>query len=195
MAAPLPLRDRQRLRSMQRVQRHAVELFTAEGFDAVTVERIAEVAEVSPVSIYRWFGTKERLVLWDDYDPGLLEAVAAQLVDQPPMAAVRDAVLAELDAIYSADRGLVLARTQLVHREPALLAAAALDARHLQSALVMLFEQAGAGDTDHGRSTLAAAAVGVLTAALDAWQSEDGRVPLGDLFRDGFEALRSARWT
>lgn len=179
---------------MRAVQRHAVRLFSARGFDAVTVREIAEVAEVSPVSLYRWFGTKERIVLWDEYDPGLFAAIAGRLGAQPPLEAVRDALVSELDRIYDADRDLVLARTQLVHREPALLAASDEDMRALQAALAGLFAAEGGLD-EFECDVLAASCVGVLIPAVDHWQREDGRRSLATHIVEGFEVLRGLTWT
>jgi AcrR family transcriptional regulator len=192
-AASASRRDRKRYEAMRRVQQRAVELFTARGFGAVTVEEIAEAADVSPVSVYRWFGTKEGVVLWDDYDPGIFAAIARRLEDQPPLEAVRDAVVAELDAVYDADRALVLARTQLIHREPALLAASMLNLRGMQAALADLFAQADVGDDALTRTVVAGVATAVLAAAVDAWQAEDGRTPLATFVSAGFAALEEAR--
>ncbi|MFA9445815.1 TetR/AcrR family transcriptional regulator [Egicoccus sp. AB-alg6-2] len=189
------LRQRKRLAAMRRVQQHAVALFTAHGFDAVTVEQVAAAAEVSPVSLYRWFGTKERLVLWDDYDPDLFAAVAARLSAQPPLEAVRDALVDELGRIYDADRELVLARTRLAHREPALVAAGSHDLRALHTALTQLFGRAGPGRDPLEHEVLAATCVGVLTTAISRWQEEDGRRPLADHVVAGFEVLRRLSWT
>lgn len=189
------LHERKRLAAMRAVQRHAVGLFAARGFDAVTVQEIAEAAEVSPVSVYRWFGTKERLVLWDEYDPGLFAAVAERLPEQPPLEAVRDGLVAELDRIYDADRALVLARTKLVHREPALLAATAHDMRALEAALAQLFAEARVGRDDYEREVLAASTVSVLVTAIDRWQREDGATPLANHILEGFEVLRRQTWT
>jgi AcrR family transcriptional regulator len=186
-------RDRKRYEAMRRVQQRAVELFTARGFGAVTVEEIAEVADVSPVSVYRWFGTKEGLVLWDEYDPGIFAVLARRLADQEPLDAVRDAILGELDEVYDADRGLVLARTQLIHREPALLAASMLNLRRMQAALADTFDAADAGGDGYTRAVLAGVATAVLAAAVDAWQAEDGRTPLAEFVTVGFAALEDAR--
>lgn len=68
---PMGLRERKKRAAMQTIQRVALDLFDRDGYGNVTIERIAEAAEVSPSSIYRYFGTKERLVLWDEYDPEL----------------------------------------------------------------------------------------------------------------------------
>lgn len=65
------LRQRKKLAAMHTIQRVALDLFDREGYGNVTIERIAAGADVSPSSVYRYFGTKERLVTWDEYDPEL----------------------------------------------------------------------------------------------------------------------------
>ena len=64
---------------MYRIQSVALDLFEARGFEDVTVEEIAEASEVSPSSVYRYFGTKEQIVLWDEYDPDMAEILVAAL--------------------------------------------------------------------------------------------------------------------
>jgi AcrR family transcriptional regulator len=187
---PDDLRERKRLTAMRRVQEQAVALFGARGFADVTVEEIARAAEVAPVSVYRWFGTKEGLVLWDDYDPDLFAAIAGHLEDHPPLSAVRDAVVAELGRIYDADRALVLDRTKLIHREPALLAAATVGLRAMQDALAELFRTATPDEL--ARRVLAGAAVSTLAAAIEAWQADDGRTPLATFVAQGFDVLEAA---
>lgn len=187
--APESLRERRRLRDMKRVQRAAVRLFGAHGFDNVSVEQVAAQADVSQVSLYRWFGTKEGLLLWDEYDPAILEGVAQRLEDLGPLEAVRQAVIAELGRVYDADRDLVLARTQLIYREPALLSAAHDQARMLDAALREMFASAEVGRDDLACAVLAAAAVSVLIVAVEAWQAHDGRLPLGRFVNEGFAVL------
>lgn len=60
---------------MRRIQQVALDLFDERGYRNVTVERVATEAGVSPSSIYRYFGTKEMLVLYDEYDPQILELI------------------------------------------------------------------------------------------------------------------------
>jgi AcrR family transcriptional regulator len=50
------------------IQERALDLFDARGFHAVTIEEIAAAAEVSPSSVYRYFGTKEGLLVADEFD-------------------------------------------------------------------------------------------------------------------------------
>lgn len=55
-------RERKRLQQLDRLADTAWALFQAEGFVAVTMERIAEVADVSKVTLYRHFPVKEALL-------------------------------------------------------------------------------------------------------------------------------------
>ncbi|MFI6790164.1 TetR/AcrR family transcriptional regulator [Nonomuraea sp. NPDC050383] len=62
------LRERRRDKAMRAIQECALDLFDERGFAAVTIEEIAAAAEVSPSSVYRYFGTKEGIVVADEFD-------------------------------------------------------------------------------------------------------------------------------
>ena len=70
------LRERKRRTAMDHIQRIDLDLFDAEGYEAVTIEQIAEASEVSPSSVYRYFGTKEGLVISDSDDEAVHAAIA-----------------------------------------------------------------------------------------------------------------------
>ena len=69
-------RTQRRLVAMRRIQLVALSLFERHGFERVTIEDIARAAKVGPATVYRNFTTKERIVLWDEYDPRLVQGVA-----------------------------------------------------------------------------------------------------------------------
>src|SRR5512142_2032759 len=69
------LRERWRISAMRTIQERALDLFDERGFDAVTIEEIAAAAEVSPSSVYRYFGTKAGLIVADEFDSWSQEAV------------------------------------------------------------------------------------------------------------------------
>src|SRR5690606_31082804 len=62
------LRERRRRNAMRMIQERALDLFDERGFDAVTIEEVAAAAEVSPSSVYRYFGTKEGILVADEFD-------------------------------------------------------------------------------------------------------------------------------
>ncbi|GAA3747172.1 TetR/AcrR family transcriptional regulator [Salinactinospora qingdaonensis] len=74
------LRQRNRLAAMRLIQETALDLFDERGFDSVTIEEVAAAAEVSPSTVYRYFGTKEGLIVSDEFD-SLSEEALADLID------------------------------------------------------------------------------------------------------------------
>ena len=87
------LRERWRINAMRTIQERALDLFDARGFDAVTIEEIAAAAEVSPSSVYRYFGTKEGLVVADEFDSWSQEAVEEILDVNDPVGSLLQVVL------------------------------------------------------------------------------------------------------
>lgn len=173
---------------MRRVQQVAVRRFAAEGFDGVTIDGIAAAAEVSPMSVYRWFGTKEALVIWDEFDPPILAAVAGRLTSQPPLEAVRDAMVELLDDVYDRERDLALERARLIFAEPALLAAADRNLRLLRGALTEVVVAHGMAEAD--ARVAAAVAAALLEEAIWTWQRDDGGRRLAELISETFAAHR-----
>jgi AcrR family transcriptional regulator len=86
------LRERKKARTRAAIQQEALRLFREQGYEATTIEQIAEAAEFSPSTFFRYFPTKEDVVMYDDLDP----VVIAALEDQPrglsPVAALRAAL-------------------------------------------------------------------------------------------------------
>lgn len=175
---------------MREIQAAALDLFEANDFDAVSVEAIAAAAGVSPPTVYRQFGTKERIVLWDDYDPGLLQAIAQAARRTTPLAAVEVGLIDPLDAVYEADTRRVLRRAKLVTAHPALRAAnAPLMAelrRGLGDVLVAAYPRLGPDRAE----LLAAVVVVALETAVTRWVGGRGKVSLREHFREAFDDLR-----
>ncbi|XVU22274.1 TetR/AcrR family transcriptional regulator [Actinoplanes sp. CA-054009] len=85
---PLGLRERKKMRTRAAIREAAMRLFEEQGYAATTVEQIAEAAEVSPSTFFRYFPTKEDTILTDDYDAMIVEAIRAQPRDVSPVRAV-----------------------------------------------------------------------------------------------------------
>ena len=89
--APLGLRERKKIKTRQAIRREAFRLIDEKGYAATTVEQIADAADVSPSTFFRYFPSKESLLLADDLDPLILEAFKAQPPDLSPAQAFRRA--------------------------------------------------------------------------------------------------------
>ena len=81
------------------IARKAMALFAERGFHAVTVEEIAEAAEISPRTFFRYFPAKEDVVLLEQrwMHDRLVDAFAARPADEPPITALRNAYLTTAD--------------------------------------------------------------------------------------------------
>jgi len=186
------LRARKKAVTRRALQQHALRLFLANGYDATTVDAIAQAAGVSHMTFFRYFPTKEDVVLADEYDPLLAELIAARPAEEPALDALRHALGAGFAAIYGADRDALLCRTRLILQTPALRARL----WEQQAATERLFASAlaarrGQDVPDLATRVLAAACLAVVTTALTAWVDGDGVHDLPALIDQAFVMLRA----
>jgi AcrR family transcriptional regulator len=117
---PPGLRERKKARTRAAIQEHALRLFGDQGYDATTVQQIADAAEVSESTFYRYFPTKEDVVMHDRYDPLLLAAFAGQPQERSPIAALRGALVTVFGDLSDAELERERQRTELIFSVPAL---------------------------------------------------------------------------
>jgi AcrR family transcriptional regulator len=187
---PGDLRTRKKLDAMRRIQRRALEMFESEGFDRVTVERIAEASEVSPVSVYRYFGSKEQIVIWDEYDPPILDEIQRRLGTRPILDAICGGLIAVADRMLDSDSDLM--RIRLVYREPALRAAAERSSRLFAEGLANILRGDPLQLTVFEADIIASSVAGMMVASVDEWQRSPTNAPLGEILEGAFATLRKA---
>jgi len=88
------LRERKKAKTRAAIREQALRLFREQGYQGTTVEQIAAAAEISPATFFRYFPTKEDVVLQDDVDVLTMAAFDAQPPGLSPVAAVRAAAAA-----------------------------------------------------------------------------------------------------
>ncbi len=106
------LRERKKAKTRTAIQREALRLFGEQGYDATTIEQISDAAEVSPSTFFRYFPTKEDVLLFDATDMPMIESFAAQ----PRELSVMDALRAALRDVYSTLTADEMAREHERHR-------------------------------------------------------------------------------
>ncbi len=121
-AAPAEgLRERHRKRTAAELEEAALKLFGDRGFDAVTVDDIATAADVSRRTFFRYYASKEDVILSDH--PKRLDELEAALDRRPPgepaLTALRHAILS-LAGTLQEDREHMLRRFRLITTTPAL---------------------------------------------------------------------------
>ncbi|MFJ9697510.1 TetR/AcrR family transcriptional regulator [Kitasatospora sp. NPDC101183] len=126
----LPLRERKKLQTGIRIFRTAVALFTEHGFDHVSVAQIAAASDVSKMTVFNYFSTKEDLVM-TPMEKHLDEPARAVRDRAPGTSAVAALRGQFLDAMRGFDPSaglnddaIVLDVVRLIHRTPALTARA-----------------------------------------------------------------------
>jgi AcrR family transcriptional regulator len=116
----LGLRERKKARTRATIRTEAIRLFAEHGFAPTTVEQIAEAADISPSTFFRYFPTKEAVVVTDDYDPLIFEAYRAQPPELSPIQAFRNAVRQVLGAVSPAEKEQEQLRFDLLRTVPEL---------------------------------------------------------------------------
>ncbi len=118
------LRERKKARTRTAIQAAALSLFERQGYEATTVDQITELAEVSQSTFFRYFPTKEDVVLHDRYDPLLLAAFRAQPAELSPIAALRRTVRSVFGALPPDELARERQRAMLIVSVPELRARA-----------------------------------------------------------------------
>ena len=102
------------------LERVALDLFRRQGFDATTVDEIAEAAGIGRRTFFRYYASKNDVV-WGDFEAGLV-ALRTRLADDPGrplLDALREAVLA-FNALPPEQAPWHRERMALILRVPAL---------------------------------------------------------------------------
>jgi AcrR family transcriptional regulator len=177
--APLGLRERKKAQTRAAIQRHALRLFRDGGYSATTMEQIAAAADVSPSTLYRYFPTKEDLILTDDYDPLLAAAFRAQPSEVPILQAFRAAVDAAMLQVPPADQAEALERARLSYTIPEVRARAMDHMFTTTDMLADLFaERLNRSPHDLEVRVLAGTVIGALLATQQLWLTD----PEADMF-------------
>jgi AcrR family transcriptional regulator len=169
----LGLRERKKIKTRQAIRHAAYRLFTERGYDATPVEQIAEAAEVSPSTVFRYFPTKEDIVLTDEYDPVLERELRGRPKAEPPLESVRHVIVGTLRHSMAQEREETALRMKLVMDVPAIRArmseSTATSARVLCSVLA---ERTGRPADDLELRVFAAAVLGSLQEAIFHWMEQ-----------------------
>lgn len=114
------LRERKKARTRQTLREEAFRLFREHGYAQTTVEQIAAAADVSPSTFFRYFPSKEELVIADDVDPVIIELFRAQPEDATLFDALRAAVTGVASSMSEEQWRFEQERAALLSTEPQL---------------------------------------------------------------------------
>ena len=172
------LRERKKARTRASLREHALRLFREQGYQATTIEQIAAAAEVSPSTFFRYYPTKEDLVLQDEFDVYVMEAFERQPLDMPPLAAIRAAMRTGFATLTPADLEELALTSRLTHEVPEI-RARSLDEfnRTIRKLAEALARRTGRSPDDLAVRALTGAVFGVIMTV--TMFGEPGEVPVG----------------
>jgi AcrR family transcriptional regulator len=199
--APASLRERKKLATRHELRRVTLRLVAERGFSNVTVEEIAEAANVSPRTFFNYFPSKEAALF--GADPELAAATRDAIVGQTP----GEPVVTVLRSVMTAQARVVADEFAELGGDPmewlALMRSARTDA-HLhavhgaqmaaieRSLAEAIAQRLGTDiERDPYPGLLAAMATGVFRSSMSSWAASGGTVPLDRLVDLSFAALAS----
>ena len=113
MDKPCGLRERKKARTRDAIVAAAVDLFETKGYDATTVDEIADAADVSPRTFFRYFDSKVDVIMDPKLGPegeredNLTLRLATRPPEEGPVEATRQVLREELVGALTADPLLV----------------------------------------------------------------------------------------
>lgn len=114
------LRERKKARTREVIQQHALRLFRDQGYAETTVEQIAEAAEVSPSTFFRYFPTKGDAVLAEFIDRRIFELIEQAPAELDLLGAFRHAMRTAFAEMTDEQVALELERNALIASVPEL---------------------------------------------------------------------------
>ena len=179
---PLGLRERKKIKTREAIRTATYALVGEQGYDATTIEQIADRAEVSPSTVFRYFPTKEDIVLTDEYDPLMLEELRARPASESWLDSVRYVLHRSMDELLAVDPEAVRIRAHLAVQIPAVRArmieSMSATGRLLRGAIA---ERHGLDADSLEVRVYAMSLVGGLMEANITWAENDCRDELRDL--------------
>jgi len=150
----------------------ALTLFEEQGYDATPVAAIAARAGVTEMTFFRYFPSKDAVLIADPYDPLIADAIRRQPAHRSPLAAAISAIAEGWKAIPPPASSEVRRRLRIVSRTPSLKGAIARGNAATEEAIAGALVNRGVPPSD--ARIAAAATMGALAAALLDWADGDG---------------------
>jgi AcrR family transcriptional regulator len=176
LSQPVTLREKQRWLVKREIAAAAMRLFDAEGFDAVTVDKIAAAVGISSRTFFRYYETKEDLLLQHHrrIQERLVEALAARPASEGPVTALKAAYLAT-SRVAPEDREDVLLSNRFLANSRALRVRLDGEMTADRAPIVKnLAERMGVAPDDARAETLAVAMGAAAGAAFQRWLTSGG---------------------
>lgn len=182
-------RERKRRETHKRVWESAIALFASNGYEATTLDAIAEASSISKRTFFHYFKSKEDiLAAWQAEVPAMFRAAIAMEKDGDTPFDVIRSILAKMETPFDAQQSIIINR--IISSNEQLRASNLVKYLRLEEAAFEgLSERWPEPERRNGLRVVAMACAGSLRLAIDRFAEEGGRRPLADLVRQAFADL------
>jgi AcrR family transcriptional regulator len=177
------------------IQAEAFRLFAKQGYSETTVEQIADAAAISPRTFFRYFPTKEDVVLWDEYDPLVLELFLSRPKRETAFQSMRAVITTALHGLYERNPELLLTRIRLFATVPELRPRFLdLQAQGADEVARLFAEHRGmkSDDDELELRILSGAIQAAVNVALQRWEAASGKGDPSVFVEEALDALVSS---
>jgi AcrR family transcriptional regulator len=195
--SPVPIRERTRRLAQTELTAVAQDLFVAQGYDGTTVDQIAAAAGMSKRTFFRYFPSKDDLVIgkYDLFADHMAEALDERPADEPVWESLRRVFDITLDYIEDDhQRARNDAMDEIVRSTPQLYARYLEKMQRVQQLLTgRVAARLSNGDydpTDPRPAAIVGAAFACMQAARQAWFASDRSKAFGIYLDNAMSALR-----
>ncbi|MFF8014412.1 TetR family transcriptional regulator [Streptomyces sp. NPDC007929] len=188
---PAPgLRERKKIKTRRAIRAATYALIEEQGYDATTIEQIADRAEVSPSTVLRYFPAKEDIVVSDEWEPVITAELRARPVAESWADTVRHVMRTVLGLALAEEPAVTRLRTRLGVEVPAVRARmredAAVTGRLLRDTLA---ERSGLDPDSLELRILAMSVMGGLMETCHYWAETGHRDDIRDLVDRALDVL------
>ncbi|MGQ0716684.1 MAG: TetR family transcriptional regulator [Pseudonocardiales bacterium] len=187
----MTLRERKKALTRSSIQETGLRLFVERGYDATTLDHICDAAIISRRTLFRYFASKEDVVLSTTRDE--LARAGERLRHRPadePLQASLFALVDESASFLEGDRDRQIVRTRLLTNTPALAGSYLKVLTEFELLLRgFLAERSGEPADSSPIRLIAAVAVTAFRVATETWVDNDGAISLGTLAHDNLDHL------
>jgi len=192
---PLPVRERTRRAVRGELTQLAKELFVEKGYDETTIDDLAAAAGMSKRTFFRYFASKEELVMgkYEVFGEQLAEDLAARPADELLWASLRQVFGRVVEHMESETQGATAVAMENIVRDHPALNASYLERVSRMQELVLDQARTRTGQqdpTDPRTPAIVGAAFSCLIAAWTTWLSSNQARPFGDLLDQAMDAIR-----
>jgi AcrR family transcriptional regulator len=190
------LREVKMGRTRRQIADHAFALFRSQGFESTTIEQIATAAEVGTRTLYRYYPTKESLIV--DFVESSLRAAVAEMREQPmdmPLPRALYTVIETVLRITSEDAERVVAVYQIA-AEAASVGAKLADVSmrwRIELSQEILRRSEPGNDAEFAAQLSAAATMDIIDIGVHSWVAGGGTADVNVITGRVVDLMRGGR--